>query len=81
MIIFNFLETLQNLPSDFVPLPNLATTIMVTIVVHMIVHMSDDDDDLPIHPPCYIFVGWISSSQDNGVSSIRNPACTGSAMF
>ena len=34
---------------------------------------------LPTHPPCYMIVEK-ASSQDNGVSSIRNPACVSSAV-
>ena len=45
MIIFNFLETLQNLTSDFVPLTNLATTIMITIAVHIMMMMVVIDYD------------------------------------
>ena len=35
---------------------------------------------LPTHPPCDVIVA-IASSQDNGVSCIRNPTCTTSTMF
>ena len=81
MIIFNFLDSLQILTSDFAFAKfanpyNYNLSIIITIIVYMTTMMID----LPIHPPCRIVVGP-PSNQDNGVSCLWNPACTVDTVF